>query len=203
MPSQPDGEVVDMAFGLAGSSLDAEHALELDRAIAASLHWWDEERGAGVHPVRGARTDRGTVLLSKRARLFLRLPAGRIDAARALEGASLDVGGHRIEVGAARVWPLQPHPTLFSPRVAAGAASEDEFVAAIDRELLALGVACKLICGRRIEVATGKGAMAVFGLALHDLKAPQSLLVQAAGLGGERKLGCGIFVAHKLITGLD
>jgi hypothetical protein len=38
---------------------------------------------------------------------------------------------------------------------------------------------------------------------LHDLKAPQSLLVQAAGLGGERKLGCGIFVAHKLITGLD
>jgi CRISPR-associated protein Cas6 len=196
-------EVVDVAFGLAGTSLPAEHGLALDRAIAARLPWWDSERGVGVHPLRGARTDRGTVLLSKRARLFLRMPAARVEAARALEGARLDLGPDSIEVGAARVWPLQMHPTLFSPRVATGAASEGEFVAAVDRELLALGVACRLICGRRIEVATGRGTVTAYGLALHDLKAPQSLLVQAEGLGGERRLGCGIFVAHKLITGLD
>jgi CRISPR-associated protein Cas6 len=203
MPAPPAGEMVDLAFGLAGASLPAEHGFALDRAIAARLDWWDAERSAGVHPVRGARTDRGTVLLSKRARLLLRVPAARVAAARALEGAGLEVGGHRIDIGSARVWPLLAHPTLYSPRVATGAASEAEFVAAVDRELLALGVACKLICGRRTELAAGNGAITAFGLALHDLKAPQSLLVQAAGLGGERRLGCGIFVAHKLITGLD
>jgi len=203
MAAQASGDMVDLAFGLAGASLPAEHGYALDRAVAAQLPWWDSEPGVGIHPVRGARTDRGTVLLSKRARLFLRVPEARIGEARALQGAKLEVGGHAIEIGPARVWPLQAHPTLYSPRVTTGAASEAEFVAAVDRELRALGVACRLICGRRTELAAGEDAITAFGLALHELKAPQSLLVQAAGLGGERRLGCGIFVAHKLITGLD
>ena len=35
-------------------------------------------------------------------------------------------------------------------------------------------------------------------LAVHDLAPEHSLLVQSVGLGSERKLGCGIFVPHRL-----
>ena len=59
---------------------------------------------------------------------------------------------------------------------------------------------CEFISGRaRTVVAEGR-EIAGYGLALHGLAPADSLRVQREGMGGERQLGCGIFVPHKSIA---
>ena len=66
-----------------------------------------------------------------------------------------------------------------------------------------LGVAGKLICGKRVTVNDGQRSIHGYSLVLHDLKPEASLLLQYAGLGVDRQFGCGIFVPYKVITGLS
>ena len=68
------------------------------------------------------------------------------------------------------------------------------------RWLRALGVDCGFISGRRRTSIAGGREIAGFALALHGLGPADSLRVQSAGIGGERRLGWGIFVPAKAIV---
>ena len=63
--------------------------------------------------------DEGVIYLSRRTRLALRLPQARIDDARSLEGETLDVAGHPIDVGAGQVHLLSPLTTLYARHIVA------------------------------------------------------------------------------------
>lgn len=193
------GDVVDLEFSLQGKAIAQEYADLLWRALRTKLPWLDEEAGIGVHPLAGVSPGDRELYLTRRAKLTLRLPAERVEAARLLAGARLDLGGV-VEVGAAGLRPLSKITTLYSPFVAVGAEAEGEFLAVCGARLKEIGVPAQLVCGK---ARTGRGQVDVwhgFSLMLFGLSIDNSLRVQREGLGGERKRGCGIFIPHKSIA---
>jgi CRISPR-associated protein Cas6 len=192
-------DVVDLAFALTGARVPEDYADALWRAVRGVLPWLEEDTAAGVHPLARMSPGQGGYFLSRHSRLTLRLAAGRADDARALCGATLDLGGP-LSVGAARVRALAPAKVLYSSFVAVEAEDEAAFLGACRREIEALGVAAQFIAGRAQAMQVdGRGVMG-FSLMLHGLDKEDSLRVQRAGIGAERKRGCGIFVEHKSVA---
>ncbi len=209
---QKQGEVVDAVFAIACPCLPVDHAYALQQAIQEALPWFAEEPHAGLHTVHGAASGSGwmrpegadaLLQLSHRARLALRLPRQRLEAAAALLGRTLQVAGWPLRVEKMTLRPLSRITTLFSRCVVLAAGDEAAFVADATRELDALGIrAERMVCGRVTPVATPQQTYAARSLMLAGLTLEQSLLLQQSGLGAGRKLGCGLFIPHKDIADL-
>jgi len=207
-------EVVDAVFKIECRSLPVDHAYALSQAIRAALPWFADERQAGLHTVHGAASGAGWVRpegedallqLSRRARLVLRLPRRRLDDAAALLGRTLEVAGWPLRVDRLAVRPLSRITTLFSRSVVfADADDEAAFLAAAAGALEALGItAHTMLCGRMTAVVTPERTHQTRSLMLAGLTPAQSLALQRHGLGGERTLGCGVFIPHKGIGDLQ
>jgi CRISPR-associated protein Cas6 len=189
-------DIVDVAFSLRGGSIPADHGWPLLRLLAGRLDWLEAEPDAGVHPIRGSRAVAGEIFLGARARLMLRLPRERAEQSYSLSGARFDLG-KGIEVGSAHLRTLFAHGTLYSQFVTTGTSDEAEFHRDVSTELQSAGIGCKVICGKSRRAQTQGAQIVGFSLMLHELSPDDSLRMQAAGLGGGRKLGCGLFVPHK------
>jgi CRISPR-associated protein Cas6 len=189
--------VVDVAFPLSGTHLPRDHAQSLSDALTGLLPWLAEEPVAGIHTVKVVPGYGARALLSRRARLLLRVPEGRVDALFELANATLDVAGCALRLGEPRPRDLLPHGTLFAPVVAAAPDDEVAFMRDVAEALRAMQVDGHSVCGRRRRVATSGGWIAGFSLMLHGLSAADSLRVQCVGIGPARLLGCGIFVPHR------
>jgi CRISPR-associated protein Cas6 len=189
--------VVDVLYAIDGTILPKDHRFELMREITRCLPWMEAETGVGIHHIRAARTNDGGFLLPRRAKLVVRLPDRRLAAAAELIGRELNVGGSILKVGASVVRSLVPHGTLYAHFVTADTGDEPAFLAEISARLSELGTPCKIVCGMRHAFPAGQRRVLGFSLMLHDLALEHSILLQQVGLGGDRKLGCGIFVPHR------
>jgi CRISPR-associated protein Cas6 len=192
--------VVDVVFDIEGTSLPADYATALLRALAAPLPWLPTEARIGVHPLRGASTGYGVLLLAQRAKLVLRTPHARLEDMLRLAGSELDVADSRLRVGKGRPRPLAASTTLHAQQVASETADEQTFQHEVARWLSNLDVDCRFITGRRRTARADARAIAGFSVALHGLRAEDSLHVQAEGMGSDRCLGWGIFVPAKAIV---
>ena len=205
-------EILDAVFAIACPTLPVDHAYALSQAIAAALPWFAEEPRAGLHTVHGAASGSGwtrpegadaLLQLSQRARLALRLPASRLEDAAALCGRTLQVAGWPLRVGTMTPRPLARITTLFSRCVLLTAPDEEAFIAIATAELATLGIrAERMLCGRVTPVATPSRTYEARSLMLAGLSLEHSLALQQAGLGAERRLGCGLFIPHKDIADL-
>jgi len=61
---------------------------------------------------------------------------------------------------------------------------------------------CRFICGRRQSIMTAAGVVPGYSLMLHGMGIEHAIKIQETGLGGHRKIGCGIFIPHKSIKAL-
>jgi len=195
-----DVSVVDVLFELSGTLVPADCAAALALAVTAALPWFVAEPRAGIHPLRAAPSTHGTQVLARRARLMVRVPEARAAGTLALAGRGLDLGGEPVTVGAGHLRALAPSATLFAQRVASDSGDERAFHDNVVRWLAELGVRCEFISGRARSVGAEGREVLGYSLALHGLGPADSLRVQAEGLGGERRLGFGIFVPHKAIA---
>ncbi|MEO6974977.1 MAG: type I-MYXAN CRISPR-associated protein Cas6/Cmx6 [Gallionella sp.] len=195
-------EMVDMVFGLEGSTLPASYRVALWDALLRLAPQFTEEQQVGVLPLRSAENSQD-MLLAKRAKLVVRMPTPLAESAAAsLTGQQLDIAGSTMRIGSAKARTIQPYPTIHAQLVT-GPDDEIQFVEGIRDQMAKLGVAGKLICGKRIAATDGQRSIHGYSLVLHDLKPEASLLLQYAGLGVDRQFGCGIFVPYKVITGLS
>ena len=186
--------MLDIAFEIEGDALARDYQHGLSAALEAALPWLADEPGAGVHRLNlaaGAQT-----LLSRRTRLTLRVPRARAAAVEALSGRALALEAGSLRLGRSHRRELLPHGTLYAHLVAADDdADERAFLATVGRELEALGVPCRTICGRRAAIEAG--SVQGYSLMLDGLGKASALRVLEAGLGPHRRLGCGLFVAHR------
>ena len=220
-------DVVDLAFRLSGGTLAVDHAHALSRALLAELPWLADEPQSGVHQIHVASSGHGwtrpdgdaceVLNLSRRTRLTLRLPRERLVDAESLSGRSLDVGGHRLQVGGAAERPLKPSRTLFARYVICDdSRCEDEecFIDWVADRLRGMGITpTKLLCGmssrieaprerfgsrsRRSPTSCIPAVVRARSLMVAALPADASLTLQRQGLGDGRLIGCGLFVPHK------
>lgn len=194
-------DMLDMVFDLKGTLIPEDYAFALNDELIRLLPWLASEEFAGILPLRGSITEEG-ILLARRSKLILRLPAKLARQSSVLSGQTLNIGFGTLYIGEGQERFLQSHPTLHAHMVE-GAIAEEIFVTDVANRLLELGVSCKWICGKRHTVNGMGQSLSGYSLVLHDLKPDASLLVQRAGLGGSRRFGCGIFVPYKDISGLD
>ncbi len=204
------GEVFDVYFPVAGQALPCEHAEALAAAVRGVLPWFGEDAGHGLHPVHSGPTAHGWLspedageefmYLSRRARLGLRLPSGRLEDAAALQGRTLDIAGCAISLGAPEARPLHLYSALYARRVAAEPDLEFEaaFIEWAAAEISALGVRCrKLLAGRAHSQCILGAECHTWSLLVADLNAEESLRLQSRGIGPGRRMGLGLFMPHK------
>ena len=207
----PD-DVVDLVYNINCKCLPLDHAYAFSNVILAALPWMNDEPQAGIHLIHGAESGNGWMRpedttnellhLSKRSRMTLRVPKHRIEDAMGLTGEKLDIDGHSLEVGKAKVKLFSTLPTQFARYVVVpeGVSNDDEaaFMAYAVEELKALDVRVrKLLCGRAHALQHPDGDLYARSIMLADLDLDEAVTLQQQGVGQHRKIGCGLFMPHK------
>ena len=152
----------------------------------------------------------------------MRLPQDRIAEVLALAGRRLELGEGFVRLGVPEVTPLVPAATLAArtvvvklsrPRGPAVPPEVGPFLDAVRRKLAEAGLAGEVsvpvrLAGkrgpeacRRVVRVKGK-AIIGYAVTVSGLSAADSLRLQAVGLGGRRRLGCGFFLPVRVGVGL-
>lgn len=201
-------EMIDLVFDLEGRTLPVDYPFSLWSEIVRLAPRLAEEKHVGILPLRTSESNEG-LLLPKRAKLVLRLPARLAGYAETrLSGQQLNIsvstgqpGDVSLLLGKSRPHRIQPHPTIHAQLVT-GASDEEDFTKSINLQLSEMGIEGRLICGKRRTLEGDQYVIHGFSLVIHDLEPEASLQLQYTGLGEERRFGCGIFLPHKAISGL-
>lgn len=184
-------DLLDLAFPLAGRGLPRDHREPLAAALTARLPWLGLLPGTGAHRLHLVPGGGAEWLLAGRTRLLLRVPRDRADeAAAALAGLALEIGGMPLQLGLPTRRELLPHRTLYAHCVAAPPGDELDFLAMVEAELALLGITGRPICGRRQD---GPG----YSLMVDGLSPDHALRLLRSGIGAHRAQGCGMFVPHR------
>lgn len=166
------------------------------------LPWLAQEELAGIHPVHGSDSGNGYLLLNRRTQLVIRAPKERLNELLELSGKQIDVAGNPLSIGKGKTKALTRHTPLYARLVTTGSLDERAFTQDIMSMLDELNIETRFLCGKRQTLTTADGAVAGYSLMLHGLPVEHAIRVQQLGLGGNRKLGCGIFIPHKSIAAL-
>jgi CRISPR-associated protein Cas6 len=199
--------MLDMVFRVRGDLLAAEHHYLLLGALAELVPEFHVE-GAGLRfaPINGQLEGKGTIRLSDRSRLRVRLPADRVALVLPLAGRTIRIGDHRVMLGTPTVAALTPAPTVAARTVTfKNSVEPEQFLAVARRKLDELGIAGEpgiplIRDGERTgqprrKVLRIKGRRIVgYALQVEGLTADESLLLQEKGLGGRCRIGCGFFL---------
>jgi CRISPR-associated protein Cas6 len=200
--------VVDLSFSIQCKALPVDNAWLLFSAIAPVLPWLENDPIAGIHPLHVAESAHGwqrpeepdaLLHLSRRTKLVLRLPRGRVDEARELVGKVLDVDGHTMTVGDAEKQALSRSTSLFARHVVIHEEeTEERFMQRLLDEMVDMDVRPKkLLPGLSHTLRTGDETVCTRLVSMEGLELEQAFRLQERGLGEYRHLGCGIFIAHK------
>ena len=186
---------IDLAFRLTGSAVPVDHGYALYAALSRILPEIHAAKDIGVQPIRGVYSGNGTLHLTDFSRLILRLPDEQIQAYLKLAGKRLAVDEHPLSVGVPEVRTLRPVARLRARLVTIkGFLKEEEFLAAAKRQLEQLGIKGQAYLGARRTFRVRDKQVVGFEVAVTGLTVEDSVRLQENGLGGRRKMGCGVFV---------
>ncbi len=197
----------DLVFALRGQAIPCDYAAALAQSVTGLLPWLSSVPQAGLRLALGAESANGwqrdesdgaLIYLPRRTRLVLRLPVQRLEAARALAGRTLEVGGLPLRVGEPRVVALAAGDTLYARHVIDVTGDEQVFLERLAQAIEALGPRPRrIMCGRSRHIGTPDRALCTRSVLLASLAPRDALTLLATGLGPGRLLGCGLFVAYK------
>ena len=201
---QDNIHVVDLFFHVQGKEVPVDHGYALYSAISRILEsgeenkWLHNADNVGLLPIRGHYAGQGKLVLDQHARFGLRLPVNLIPKVLRLAGKRLDVDGEALRIGVSTTSALIPAPVLYAHIVTTkNGADESRFDAEIQRQLDALGSKGKPSRGPRRIVTIKDKKVVGYSLLVSELTAEESIRLQENGLGGRRKMGCGVFVVWK------
>ncbi|MHB1529964.1 MAG: type I-MYXAN CRISPR-associated protein Cas6/Cmx6 [Acidiferrobacteraceae bacterium] len=201
---QDNNHVVDLFFHIQGKQVPMDHGYTLYSAISRILESGDEDKWlhdadcVGLLSIRGHNAGQGKLMLDQHARFGLRLPVNLIPKVLRLAGKRLDVDGEALRVGVSTASALIPAPVLYAHIVTTkNGKDENRFDAEIQRQLDALNIKSKPTRGLRRIVTIKDKKVVGFSLLVSELTAEESIRLQEQGLGGRRKMGCGVFVPRK------
>ncbi len=186
---------IDLAFRLTGPAVPVDHGYALYAALSRILPDIHTAQDIGVQPIRGIYSGNGTLRLADFSRLILRLQDQHIQAYLKLAGKRVELDKHSLRVGVPEVRALRPAARLRTRLVTIkGFLQEDKFLAAAKRQLEQLGIRGQARLGARHTFRVGDKQIVGFEMRVTQLTAEESLTLQEQGLGGRRKMGCGVFV---------
>ncbi|MBE9028730.1 type I-MYXAN CRISPR-associated protein Cas6/Cmx6 [filamentous cyanobacterium LEGE 11480] len=194
---------VELSFEIIGQTLPSDHGYGLYSAIARRCPTVHEQDGISISTIAGERDYQGKIHLSKGAQLRIRLPydANQIAQILPLAGQTLRIGTHEIQLGIPQIFPLRPFDKLRSRIVTIKKFQDPEpFLDAVKRQMDALEIIGNVYIPLDIDgnplrkaIKIKKYSVVGFSVAITELSDEHSLKLQAWGLGGKRRMGCGVF----------
>jgi len=212
---QISDDIIDLSFSIKCKCLPLEHMQDLYDSLNGVLPWLKDEKFAGIHPINGAESGNGwerssdpdeLIYLSHRQKMTLRLPKEYLAETENLVGHTINVAGYDIELGKTSIKKLSDLPTTFCRSIMVdGRMDEDDFLEWAFNELKSLDINVKkMMAGKERVVALTNGNERVTrSLMVAELAQTESVRIQQHGLGGGRKLGCGIFMPQKDIKAVN
>jgi CRISPR-associated protein Cas6 len=187
--------MVDVVFAVTGGPVVVDHGYPLFGALCRVLGNLHDADWLAVHPLRGSALGGGRLALRNGASLTLRIEHERIPAVLPLAGKSLEIAGGKVHIGVPQLRMLRPAPSLVARTVIfKNHVAPETFLPHVIEELARRDVRADVELGkRRIVTIAGKKVVG-FRLALHGLLDENAMQLQADGLGGRRRFGCGVFV---------
>lgn len=210
MPPMPIADqIVDLAFRIRARRVPSDHGYPLYAALCQALPDLHGAEWLGIHPIRGRKRVDGFIGVDAGCRLRLRLPIQNIGQVLGLAGRSIAVAANEITLGDPVVEQLAPSTSLDAksvvvkvtrpPRSAEGHLDKrglsQRVLAELDRQLARIGASAKVTITGRQQVSVDGRRVLGFSVRLTELDEESSLLVQRHGLGGKRRMGCGVFTA--------
>jgi hypothetical protein len=168
---------VDLSFPVLGERIPRDHGYALYGALSRAVPSLHGARWLGVHPMGGTLADEGNLQLGQRSQLRLRLPADRIVEVLPLAGAKLDISGSAVRLDV----------TGFAAR----------YTTEIKRQLGLLEIGGPFELHGRRSLTVGGRRVVGYSVRVLGLSADQSIALQENGIGGKRRMGCGVFRASR------
>lgn len=186
--------VVDLSFPIQGRTIPVDHGFALYGALSRVCPRLHDATRVGVHRIRGKYAGGALLGLSSRSSLILRLPADQIPDYLALSGKRIDVDGHELRLGVPNPFLLKPVTTLYAHLVTTrNGQDEARFREEVTRQLERLGVKGRFIVGKRKTFTVHDKQVVGYSMLVTELTAEESIALQERGVGGRRKMGCGLF----------
>lgn len=185
---------VDVWFRLQGTHAPSLHGHALYAAVCAHRPECHGAEWLGIHTLHGQRDGDRRIRLLGGTRLGVRGPAEHLPYLLGLVGKTLDLEGLRLNVGVPEVHPLGPAARVSARMVTIKGFDEPaSFAEACERQLAEIDVVGTLEVGPRLVQRIHGKKIVGFGVRITELSANHSVTLQAKGIGGRRRFGCGLF----------
>lgn len=197
--------IINLSFPVKGTQLPADHNYKLHGVLCKEIPNLHTFENVSVNTIAGIPDKQGKIQILKGARLLLRLPVEAIAQIYPLAGKTLTIGGYPIQLGNPELQTLQPVDVLSARLVTIkGYTDPGTFLEAAQRQLNALEIQANLGIPandkgepKRLTLRINKPERSYtivgFSLVVSDLSPDDSIKLQIHGLGGKRRIGCGVF----------
>jgi len=190
--------LIDVVFPVSGISLNADHNYYLFAALCYAVPEFHTLENFSFNTINGVPNNQGLIKLGNQSILRIRLPLESYKLVNTLSNKILIINGNQIELGLPSYQTIQPKQILTSRIVTIKEAYTGEnFVKSCQFRLQNLNINASLLIARRLSVRITKCRpynVVGFTTILKNLTPDDSIKVQELGLGGKRRLGCGVFV---------
>ncbi|MBK1699593.1 type I-MYXAN CRISPR-associated protein Cas6/Cmx6 [Thiococcus pfennigii] len=191
-------QTIDCAFPVQGETIPVDHGYPLYAALSAVPGvgpWLHDAADVAILSIRGRYVRPGRLQLNERSRLRLRLSAVDLPRTLLLTGKTIDIDGQPVTIGVPQTLLPRPAVALYAHVVTTRNGEDAQrFDAEIGRQLDAIEVTGKPTRGKRRVLRIKDKTVVGHSLLISELSADDSLRLQSLGLGGRRKMGCGVFV---------
>lgn len=188
---------IEMEWAVMGDRLPADHGYRLYSALNERQHKL-KEIDWQLNTVNGIPDFSGWIKLGRFSRLLIRCNVASLPLLD-LDHQILRVGQSFLQFGKGEGRSLCPYDTLKSRMVTIKSdyvcrISEFEFGVALGKQLQRLGVDSMPLLGDRKSMRIKDTNVVGYAVTFQNLRPEESLVLQQHGIGGRRKLGCGVFV---------
>ena len=191
---------IELSFPAFGQTpIPADHGYALLGAVTQLVPSVHGGNGFALAPIGGRQVGGRQMALTKASRLVVRTEVDRVGEFLPLAGKQLMLAGRLLMLGVPTVQALTPTDTLRSRLVTIkGFFDPQLFSQAVQRQLDKLEItAAEIHVGRQRTIRVKQNEILGFETTLSGLSDDASLKVLAAGIGGRRHMGCGVFVSFK------
>lgn len=205
--------IIDLAFPVAGTTIPVDHGYALFAALSRVVPGIHACASLGVHPIQGRLCGDRQLALTNTSAVTLRGDLASLLSVVGLTGQTLSIAGRPVTLGAPVISPLVPARHLVSRMVTVRGYQEPvAFLDALQRQMVSLNIHADILLMRAQGSHPWEGRVGssdawvrrtlciagreIVGYAVQATAHTDSdsLALQARGLGGRRRFGCGVFV---------
>lgn len=199
--------IVNLWFPVRGEYLYADQNHRLLASLSKKCPAIHEIKNLSINTISGIPDKQGKIALTRSSKLLIRLPVEAIAQVYSLAGQTLIIGSYAVKLGNPELQTLQPVNKLQARLVAIKGYTEPQsFLEAAQRQFNALEIEGRIGIPAndkgepkrltlKINKAEQKRSYTIVGFSVivTDLKPEDSIKLQAQGIGGKRRMGCGVF----------